>query len=430
MKEIKTAEELTQHLGEMSERQEATSETVTEVKTAFETYKEEKAQEIEQLRENIKSVTVAVKNAGDWRNSDKSDGVLYRAGKAVQLMVRAHQSKSFKDHAVDLEKLGGAVMSSGSEAEWNKGAQHLVQKAGLSSSPLTGDDATGSYHGSYLIDVAYASEVLRVAQDASAMMGLVRTIPMSGRDIYFPASPTALAITKVTNENTDKTETTVTFSQAHLEAETYAGWIALSEEILEDSLVPLAALIRDLFGEAWGLKFDELVLNNSSAPTGILVDTSANVYGMTEGFTSFKDLTIEDIDGTIGELTTRKKRQGAVFVMHETVWDQVSHFADADGRSTVVPWVGDQIPKRLRGYPVVTSDGCPDINDSAAATGFLCFGNLRHFLHGSRVGFEFRIFDQTQSTMEADQIFLRVRLRQAFVNGIPSAFAVLKTAAS
>jgi hypothetical protein len=46
------------------------------------------------------------------------------------------------------------------------------------------------------------------------------------------------------------------------------------------------------------------------------------------------------------------------------------------------------------------------------------------------VGFEFKVFIETESSMKYDQIYLRGRVRQAFVNAIPSAWSKLTTAAS
>jgi hypothetical protein len=60
----------------------------------------------------------------------------------------------------------------------------------------------------------------------------------------------------------------------------------------------------------------------------------------------------------------------------------------------------------------------------------MAFGNPKHILHGDRVGFEFRIFDQTEAAMQYDRIFLRCRLRQAFLVSIGAAFSKLTSAAA
>jgi hypothetical protein len=72
----------------------------------------------------------------------------------------------------------------------------------------------------------------------------------------------------------------------------------------------------------------------------------------------------------------------------------------------------------------------PDSDDSAASTSFVLFGNPKYILNGKRIGFEFKVYDQTQSAMESGQIFLRCRVREAFTLALPASFTKLTTAAS
>jgi hypothetical protein len=64
------------------------------------------------------------------------------------------------------------------------------------------------------------------------------------------------------------------------------------------------------------------------------------------------------------------------------------------------------------------------------STAFVAFGNPRYILHGDRMGFEFRVFDNTEGTMQYDRIYLRARLRQGFEVAIPTGFAKLVTSAT
>lgn len=87
-------------------------------------------------------------------------------------------------------------------------------------------------------------------------------------------------------------------------------------------------------------------------------------------------------------------------------------------------------PGTLAGYEYILSDAMPDATDSAVSTAFVAFGNPKYILHGNRVGMEFKLFDQTSDNMVYDRLFLRARLRQAFVTSIPTAWAVMKTASA
>jgi HK97 family phage major capsid protein len=115
--------------------------------------------------------------------------------------------------------------------------------------------------------------------------------------------------------------------------------------------------------------------------------------------------------------------------MHPTVWDGLVNARDDQGHF-LLRLPADNAPLSLNGYPVVLSDGMPALADTAISTDFVGFGNPAYILNGDKTGLEFRIFDQTLGTMQYDQIYLRARFRQAFVNAIPSAWSKLTTAAA
>jgi HK97 family phage major capsid protein len=195
----------------------------------------------------------------------------------------------------------------------------------------------------------------------------------------------------------------------------------------EDSLVGLGDLIRTLCGEAWGLKFDNLAISDSTY--GALATSGINETIMGTGDVNFASVDFDDLDALIADLTTEAMRQGARYIMHTTVFDYFRGAKDDMGRY-IFQDAAPGAPATLRGFPYVLSDGAPSSGDSAASTSFLLFGNPRHIIAGDRIGFEFRIFDQTGGTMEYDQIYLRARVRQAMVLGLPSAMTKLTTAAS
>ncbi|KKK98418.1 hypothetical protein LCGC14_2642960, partial [marine sediment metagenome] len=260
------------------------------------------------------------------------------------------------------------------------------------------------------------------------MMPLVTNRPVRGITTYLPTTTDAFAFVAVTDQETAKTEETLTFSRATLTAITYALWIAITEEVDEDSLISLGALIRTMTTEAWAAKFDSLCLEN--ATYGVIGTSGVNELVMGAGNTGFGNITVTDLDGMIAKLTTRAKRRGARFFFHPTVWDEVVTLTDANGRYIVRERVSEAAPLMVRGYPVSITDGLPGLSDSAISTSFAVFGNPSYIVHGARTGFEFRIFDQMESTMKYDQIVLRARIRSAFVLWAATAWVKLTTAAA
>jgi len=414
---LKTDAELNEFVNEITNKVEAMNAEAVKIGD-FELVKTENAELKSALEANTVELA-ALKELQSHRYAGKSeDEKLYNIGKFLFSMRH-------KNNAA-IQEMGGKIqMNPGSESDWKEGTWN-VNAAPNIGTPIRGDAATGSY----LVPNEIAAEVLRVPDDPSAMMGQVRTIPMSVRKISFPGKLAGASFTWVTNEITAKTETNPTFNSVDLETETAAAWIAFTEEMNEDSLVNLGSYFTELLREAWQTEFDKQCLNSNAAPfTGVLHNSSVNVLNLGSGSTSFSDVTFDDMKDLIAELDTQSKRNGAKFIMHVTVLDIFKGIKDDNGRYIWQEPAGNT-PGTIMGYEYILSDAMPDASDSAVSTAFIAFGNPKHILHGNRVGMEFKLFDQTSDGLVYDRLFLRARLRQAFVTGIPSAFAVMKTAAS
>ena len=433
--EVKTPEELGRLLGEIQAKVDETGEGLKSVAekakeepefvAALRTQQDELKTTNAQLIEKLKSLELAFKVKGSWKEQNTPEAKAYGMGKFVNTMLQARAGS--KKATIDLLNMGAIpVRESTNPDEVTKidvSGRFLKTNPDVSSAPLASDD-NDTYYVSYLVPVEYSAEVGRVAADASAMMNRVTHVPMRGITKYVPNTVDALTFTMVASQRTAKTEDHLTFGRVTLTANTYANWIAITEEADEDSLVGLGSFILKLEGEAWGTKFDTLALSDSTY--GALADTSVNELAMDTGDAAFSSIDITYLDGLISELTSQNKRIGAMFIMHPTVFDYIRGEKDAMGRYIFQDAVNGA-PATIRGYPFVLSDGAP--STSAASTSFVLFGNPKWILAGDRTGFEFRIFDQTLGTMEYDQIYLRARVRQAMIPWVPGALSKLTTAA-
>ncbi len=326
-----------------------------------------------------------------------------------------------------MQEMGGALQTSPKSVhDWKVVKEWNINAAPNIGTPLRGDGVTGSI----LIPDEIANEILRIPDDPSAMMGQVRTIPMGVRKITFPGKLTGATWTWVTNEVTAKTETNPTFNSVDLECETAAAWIPWTEEWGEDNMMDQGAYFQELLRESWQTEFDKQCLNSATAPfVGVLTNTGTNVLNLGAGKTSFGSVTFDDMHDLVAKLTTQTKRNGAKFIMHTTILDIFKKIKNDVGDFIWEKPAGTT-PGTIAGYGYILSDAMPDATDSAVSTAFVAFGNPKYILHGNRVGMEFKVFDQTADTLVYDRLFLRARLRQAFVTGIPAAFAVMKTASA
>lgn len=425
----------------------STVDTVTTELAAEKAAREESERKLTVFEEKIKSLLTITERLTPI-NEDTEEAKLYRIGSMVNALVRAKKGGPREQYEAakvmkalgafpskNLTGSGGAETFSlreGYEAAWraqmHKQFGGYVGKAALSSDPLTSDGSDdSSFYGQYLVPTDLVAELVRIAADASSMMPLVTHIPVRGITTYIPTTTDGMTFTKVTDQETAKTEDTITFSRSTLTVNTYAFWLALTDEMDEDSLIAIGALIRTMGAEAWATKFDELALSDSTY--GAMKTTGVNQIILGTGDSSFSSVEVDDLAGMPSQLNTRAKRRGARYFAHPTVWDTLENEKDSDGRY-VLRMPSEMAPARVRGYEVVQSDGMPDSADSAASTDFLLFGNPRFIYAGDKTAFEFRVFDQTESSMKYDQLFLRCRVRQAMVNTMPSAFVKLTTSAS
>ena len=439
MAKFKTLEELETYSAEVDtklEAQQVIIDAMAEAKTASDTLIEGLTSENVQFTEKLKSIQTLIKTKEAILEENTPEAHAYKIGKMVQLMRRNHYSvkngqKSDGDVMLnlgaiptvnaDMQDREPIKIVKGYEERWLKS----FDKAAITSTPLATDEST--FFGSYLVPVDTVADLMRIAADASAMMPRVTTMQVRGTTMYLPKTTDAFAFTLVTNERTAKTEETLTIGRTTLTTETFAFWIGITEEMDEDSLIGLGELIRTMGAEAWGTKFDTMCLEDSTY--GAINTSGIGEVVMGSGSSTFGSILLSDLDNMIAKLTTKALRQGASFFMHPTIWDVLTNITDANGNYKIRRF-SETAPLAVKGYPVVLTDGMPALADSAVSTSFIGFGNPRYIVNGNRVGFEFRVFDQMESTMKYDIIVLRCRLRQAFALWAPHAWVKLTSAAS
>lgn len=415
--EIKNGDDLSTYLKELDAEREAGTLTVKGFKDEIAKVYAKIEEDAKKADEAFKGITVIAK--GKWRETEPEKALAEGIGRFVWAL-RRRDTKS-------LQAMGALPNVVHALNEW-EADEWVIGSDGKKTvgTALRGDATTGSY----LIPAEYAREVLRIAYSASAMAPLVRNVPMTARTVYWPSELATLTYSWPTDESTAKTEKSPTFSQKTLSAKTAAGFITITEEINEDAVIDLGTYFRDVFGNAWGYEFDTQVMAANAAPfTGVLYDSGVNVITLDSGMTTVAQATCAHLKKLIASLTTQAKRVGARFIMHPTVFDAFCSERDANGQY-IVQRPGEGAPAMIFGYPYTLCDAMPDATTAGASKGFVAFGNPQYLIHGDLRGFEFRVYDQTVDNMQYDKIFLRARLRQAFLVGLPAGFGVLKTAAA
>ncbi len=310
-------------------------------------------------------------------------------------------------------------------AQKNRGGYFLQKgtKADLGT-PLVNDSTTGSY----LVPVGFHDEILRVTQATSELVPLVMNMPMLSRTKLYPKQATGITFVYVSSDGGDLSEQNPTLGQGTLTSYTYGAWVGLTEALLEDDIAGLGAYFMKLIADAYVSIFETEFLAGGGAPvTGLLTVADTQAVSMGPGNASFSSLSYFNFIAMEAALATRNGAlRGARWFMSPSTWNIVRSMVDADGNPIQAPW-DSAAPKQILGYNVVLSFEMPDVNDSAASTPFIAFGNPQYLVYGDRVGLETKFFDATQYAITNTEVFFRFRFRAAFDISQAAEFAVLST---
>jgi len=291
--------------------------------------------------------------------------------------------------------------------------------------------------GGYLVPDELYKEVVGLAYEKSIVLPRARRFPMKSDTLNIPARGTAPSVYWVDQGAQITLDANMNFGQKTLTAKKLAAIVAVTDELLADSVVDIVDYINAEVAEQFGLEFDNQALTGTGSPiTGILGDSNVNTVTMDTGETGFTNMDADDLSDLIDALSS-VALPGATFVMHRTVLGHVRTLKDNNGNYIWAPPAGNQ-PATIWSYPYLLSDKMPALSDSGADKAFVIFGNLKYFFVGDRAEMKADISTEAavsdggtlKSAYEYDWTLLRFIWRVGGVVGVPSAFAILKTAAS
>lgn len=304
------------------------------------------------------------------------------------------------------------------------------------------NETTGSA-GGFLVPEEFTSEVYRVVEDFGLISKMGTKFPMGTDTRNIPTIASSVS-GSYPGEATAGTQSQPVLAQVQLLSKTWVGLTVMSNEMLADANVSVVNLLVELFAEAIAGEIDSQGLTGTGSPfTGILGNASATTVTMSTGNNTFSSITLGDLRDLIAQVKPWAL-QGAGYVMHRSVWSIIqkirtggTNSGDFFGASTnpVIVGAPQGFPTAtagfLWGYPVYLSDKMP--TTSAVSTKFVIFGNLKHVYIGDRASLAVTVSTDgtvnSVSLFETNQSAVRVIARHAIAVGLPSAFAVLRTAA-
>jgi len=221
---------------------------------------------------------------------------------------------------------------------------------------------------------------LEIAMLAYGGMRQVSTImrTATGNELPYPTtndtSNEGIELSENAAADTDGTD--VDFGNLVLRAYNYSSkFVRVSNVLIRDSAFSLEALLGRMLGERLGR------IQNRRCTTG---DGAAKAEGITVASTEGKEaasataLDADEIIELIHSVDPSYRSQGSRFMMHDSVFLQVTLLKDGEGNYLHQPGLADGSDLRVRGYPVTINQHMA--SSVAASAKVMLFGLLSKYL--------------------------------------------------
>lgn len=286
---------------------------------------------------------------------------------------------------------------------------------------------TGSGSGQYLVPTEYSNEVIRLAADASVLIGKARNLPMGTAGIRkIPRQTGAITMTW-TDEVTAKTESNPTFDQLTQTAKKAAAIAKVSDELLMDNNVNIDNLLKELVAESIAEEFDKIGLVGNTGGgdpfMGLAYVSGANAVSPSS---SVEYNNVLDVIYAIAS----KYRPGSVFFTSGTGEKYLMKIKDSQGRYIWNRPMEGGRPASLNGFPLFVTDQIPSNLGTGTDETWLLFGNVsKYFFFSPRGGMEVKASteaaDLTANTSAFfnDETWFRFVQRVSLDVALPAAFS-------
>lgn len=308
--------------------------------------------------------------------------------------------------------------------------------------------STSDEAGGYLIPAELYNGILRVAASAGIVARDAMRMPMGSTSMDVPRYTGADLEGSYVGEDTEGSETTVTFGDAKLVAKTWMVIIRVSNTMLNNTSVNLTDWLIGLIAEGLSVKLDKEGFKGGtyagSPFVGLLGSTDVTVYTMASGKDTFAEFDMDEASDVIAQMP-ESLLNGAAFYFNRTVWAKIRQKKDTAGAYVVganggivamnFKKEGIQPAGELWNFPVFTTDQLPTNTQTAVSTKFGVFANLsKALIIGDRGSMTVAQSDSAtvggKNVFAANQKAIRVTHDHAIAIGLPSAAVVIKTAAA
>jgi HK97 family phage major capsid protein len=212
--------------------------------------------------------------------------------------------------------------------------------------------------GGYLVPDEFDNTVLAFARRDSVALDPANGISMYNmkRDtLKIPAELTSVSVAW-TAEEADATLTKPSFAEVTLTAYRLDGYVAVTNELLEDSIDDVVSRLMSQFGEAIGTEIDNQVFNGTGSPMAGILPNAGLSYNSTDATTSGIYVNEDDWAKIVYTLPIKVRKGAKWYLPTGSIATMLN--TDDSGSNRIFSLERGDVPKIL-GYPVIEVSNLP-----------------------------------------------------------------------
>ena len=271
--------------------------------------------------------------------------------------------------------------------------------------------------GGFLVPNEFETAIIDLREEYGVFRRESKVVPMTGDTKTIPRRKSGLTAYYV-GENTEITESNMTWNQVQLVARKLGILAKYSSELDEDAIIDMASTLADEAAYAFSLEEDQAGFLGAGAAThggisGLITEctaATATVVTAADGNALFSNLDLLDFQNMIGKLP-QYADAGAKWFISRAGWAaSMMRLLEAAGGNTGDMLAG-RAPATFLGYPVVISQVMEStLTGTASNAGAVYLGNLTlASTLGNRRGIT--VMTSEHRFMESDTLAIRVTER-------------------
>lgn len=358
------------------------------------------------------------------------------AADAVAKAVRSEIRAAIADNSVPVRKgisvpsddamrpYGGRVKSFKDERTAYRFGRFLFAAAGHSKSAdwcnrnglnLKAHSEGVNSQGGFLVPDEFEATLINLREQFGVARANCKVYPMSRDTLNIPRRIGGLT-SYWTGETAATTESTLTLSNVSLVAKKLSALTTTSNELAEDSIIPIADLVADEIAYEFARKEDDALFNgDGSSSYGGIVGLknalgAASIIDSGVSTSALSTITAASISGWFAAVPAYALTPNAKIYCHKAVYhsifERISHTA---GGATVAESVNGTREFRFYGYPVVFVQGMSSVTGTGTDGVHIAYiGDLAQAAaFGDRRQVTIRTSDSALNAFEQDELAIR-----------------------